>query len=192
MARCARGTCGRSATASLGYDPVGRTVWLDDLPGDDHQVLALCTAHADNLRVPDGWTSDDVRSGSPRLWAVGPSESETITSESEVRRLARIDHERAKRQTDVEVLALFEHPGDEATPEPDEQLEFDGHVRPDEPAAEAVPEGGAVHGADEEESPDPVSGARAALIPGAVQRDVVEADESTPLLARAFRATSAG
>lgn len=69
---CVRPTCGAPAEASLHYDYAQRTAWLDDLgpgplvPG----AWALCGAHADGLRVPDGWTLLDNRRLEP-LGATG-------------------------------------------------------------------------------------------------------------------------
>jgi hypothetical protein len=172
MARCARGTCGREAVAGLGYDPVHRAVWLIDLPGDEQQVLALCGAHADNLTVPDGWFSQDDRTGAPRLWSLGPVEPGSGT----VTRPARLDHARARRQTDVEVLELFaeESVGE---PSPAETGDEDPTVVIDESSDAGID-----------------LGARSVLIPGAsaVEADGLEVDESTPLLARAFRASRVG
>ncbi len=110
MDRCARGTCGRFAVTGLVYDPIGRSMWLVDLPAERHELLALCGAHADNLVVPQGWTSSDHRTGSPRLWNVAPA-SEAAEGESEarsVRRPTHLDQARARRQTTVEPLALFD------------------------------------------------------------------------------------
>lgn len=59
---CARPGCGAVAAASLTYEYAGRTVWLDELaPEREPSAYDLCAAHADNLRVPQGWTRDDRR-----------------------------------------------------------------------------------------------------------------------------------
>jgi len=61
---CARPGCGGAATASLSYRYVDRLAWLDDLAADtEPSTHDLCTAHADGLRVPVGWTLEDRRSG---------------------------------------------------------------------------------------------------------------------------------
>jgi len=55
--------CAARAEAYLVYDYAERTVWLDELgpraaePG----VWPVCGAHADSLRVPQGWTLVDRR-----------------------------------------------------------------------------------------------------------------------------------
>jgi len=166
MARCVRGTCSRNAVAGLRYDPIARTLWLLDLPGADHQVLALCGAHADNLTVPDGWVATDDRNGEPRLWSMDPA-AEPSTSGRAGRRphtTRRLDHERAKRQTVFEELELFE--SDMRDPQGDP-------------------------GSDDEAT----ANARRSLIPGAETAEAPKAldvDAGTPLLARAFRASQVG
>lgn len=168
MVRCARGTCSREAVAGLGYDPVARSIWLVDLPGDDHQVLALCAGHADNLTVPHGWDSHDERSGEPRFWSFAPS----VEAELEVAAASpptRIDHARARREIVVEELELFGSSGGEAD-------------------ASSTDDGAS------EDAPIEV-GARGSLIPGVdavAETAELHVDDGTPLLARAFRASSVG
>ena len=165
MVTCVRGTCSREAVAGLGYDPVARSLWLMDLPGDDHEVLALCAGHADNLVVPDWWTSHDQRSGEPRLWSLAP---EPPAAEGPAPAPTRLDHERARRETEVEVLALFDDVETAATDAVEE-------VDAPEPSVEV--------------------GARGSLIPGVTDDAVGEeltVGERTPLLARAFRASRVG
>jgi hypothetical protein len=59
---CARPGCAAPATASLTYEYASRTVWLDELLAEpDPSAYDLCSTHADNLRVPQGWTRDDRR-----------------------------------------------------------------------------------------------------------------------------------
>src|SRR5688500_5501156 len=53
---CSRPGCATAASATMAYDYVGRTVWLDDLePEADPNHYDLCPSHADRLRVPQGW-----------------------------------------------------------------------------------------------------------------------------------------
>jgi hypothetical protein len=77
---CARPGCGGDVAAWLTYDYQTGTVWLDD-PSNDAggNRWALCSAHADGLRVPVGWARRDRRareqpaSGLSRLFATeGP------------------------------------------------------------------------------------------------------------------------
>ena len=164
MSRCARGTCSRDADAGLGYNPLERSVWLVDLPADEQQLLALCRAHADNLTVPHGWKSRDERTGAPRLWSLGPA-AEIVQRPPGP---TRIDHARAKRQTKVEPLELF-GPAD-TDPAADIDSAADADIQP-------------------------ITGARPSLIPGVGMKqppDELQVGASSPLLARAFRASSAG
>ena len=60
---CARPGCGYPASATLGYQYASRTAWVDDLLADpEPSAYDLCTAHADHLTVPVGWTKEDRRS----------------------------------------------------------------------------------------------------------------------------------
>jgi hypothetical protein len=60
--RCARPGCGQPAAALLGYDYATAIVRLDPLDDDPGgTTLGLCATHADNLRVPLGWTCEDRR-----------------------------------------------------------------------------------------------------------------------------------
>lgn len=64
---CVRPDCGEAATATLVYDYAARVVWLGE-PGDERDepgTWGVCSTHADNLKVPVGWTLDDRRI--PRL-----------------------------------------------------------------------------------------------------------------------------
>ena len=62
---CARPDCSTPAEVALRYDYKERAVWLDDLgpaeAGPD--AWGMCTAHADGLRVPHGWSTEDRRTG---------------------------------------------------------------------------------------------------------------------------------
>jgi hypothetical protein len=64
---CARPDCGALATATLHYQYANRTVWLDDLAVEaEPSGYDLCPRHADRLKVPVGWTTQDRR-GAARL-----------------------------------------------------------------------------------------------------------------------------
>ena len=60
---CVRPDCGESANATLVYDYGARVVWLGELDsdGDGPRIWGVCSTHADNLKVPVGWTLDDRR-----------------------------------------------------------------------------------------------------------------------------------
>lgn len=67
--RCARPGCGQPATALLRYDYATATVWLDVVVDDPRATtLGMCAVHADTLRVPLGWTCEDRRDSTPRLF----------------------------------------------------------------------------------------------------------------------------
>jgi hypothetical protein len=68
--RCARPGCGQPAAALLRYDYASATVWLDLVVDDPRATtFAMCSAHADTLRVPVGWTCEDRRdTETPRLF----------------------------------------------------------------------------------------------------------------------------
>lgn len=145
-----------------------------DLPGDEDKVLALCTAHADHLTVPYGWSSHDERTGSPRLWSLTSADESPTPSPRPV----RLDHERAKRQVEVEALELFDVPAD-------------GDAEAVADVTVGSTDGD--HGAPTDAA---TIGARSTLIPGvdpiADAPDDLVVDEGTPLLARAFRASNVG
>jgi hypothetical protein len=59
---CARPDCNQQATATLTYDYVNRSAWLDRLsPEDNPMTHDLCDRHASSLSVPRGWRLDDRR-----------------------------------------------------------------------------------------------------------------------------------
>jgi len=78
--QCARVTCANPATALLVFDP--RETWarLCDYDSSSRVVgISLCAEHGDSVRVPDGWTIVDDRTGVPRLAAV-PTAADESTS----------------------------------------------------------------------------------------------------------------
>jgi Protein of unknown function (DUF3499) len=63
---CARPGCGGAVAAWLTYAYDVRTVWLDDKEGERAgNQLPMCLAHADGLKVPQGWTRRDRRTARP-------------------------------------------------------------------------------------------------------------------------------
>lgn len=59
---CAKPGCNISASATLTYDYSARTAWVELLDSEAHPMrYDLCTDHADNLRVPQGWAFQDRR-----------------------------------------------------------------------------------------------------------------------------------
>jgi hypothetical protein len=63
MARfCVRPDCSSEAAATMSYDYASRTVWVDDLTAESAPSgYDLCAAHADGLRVPQGWSRTERR-----------------------------------------------------------------------------------------------------------------------------------
>jgi len=60
---CARPGCGNAAVATLSYAYAESRVWLEDLAPDAHPMIHdLCSLHAGNVRVPNGWDLVDSRS----------------------------------------------------------------------------------------------------------------------------------
>jgi hypothetical protein len=63
---CARPGCNEMAAATLTYDYAARTAWLDHAAPEGHPMSHdLCAAHADGLRVPQGWSLQDRRGALP-------------------------------------------------------------------------------------------------------------------------------
>ena len=59
---CAKPGCNVSASATLTYDYSARTAWVELLDSEAHPMrYDLCTDHADNMRVPQGWAFQDRR-----------------------------------------------------------------------------------------------------------------------------------
>jgi len=61
---CARPGCGEASTATLSFQYVSSTVWLDDLGPKEPSAIDLCGRHADRLAAPKGWTGHDRRASS--------------------------------------------------------------------------------------------------------------------------------
>ena len=56
---------------SYGFDPVVAVVWLD-VPSDSSST-GLCLQHGERLTAPKGWTIDDRRDPTLRLFRPGPA-----------------------------------------------------------------------------------------------------------------------
>jgi hypothetical protein len=79
---CERPGCSAPAEVAYGFDPDRRLVWLDaTIPGEVLLAGALCRRHADAMVVPRGWTLDDRRDPSPRLFRPpAPSVDDTAST----------------------------------------------------------------------------------------------------------------
>ncbi len=76
---CEKQGCNEPAEVAFGIDRVACVVWLETFDDDkQHHVNRLCDEHASRLTLPRGWTFDDRREKSPRLFvAARPSASST-------------------------------------------------------------------------------------------------------------------
>lgn len=71
--KCARPGCGGAAVATLSYSYAEGVVWVEDLTPQAHPMVHdLCGPHADDLRVPRGWTCRDTREVTSMSAAMGP------------------------------------------------------------------------------------------------------------------------
>jgi hypothetical protein len=66
---------------AYGFDADRLMVWLAkrEPDADPLRAGALCRRHADRLVVPRGWTLDDRRESTPRLFAVAEPTDERVT-----------------------------------------------------------------------------------------------------------------
>ncbi|HWG74319.1 MAG TPA: DUF3499 family protein [Acidimicrobiales bacterium] len=60
---CARPGCQAPAVAWLTYAYQTRQVWLDDVGAGTGDRWPMCAGHAGGLKVPQGWTQVDRRTG---------------------------------------------------------------------------------------------------------------------------------
>jgi Protein of unknown function (DUF3499) len=71
---CERPGCSDIAAMAYGFDVDRLLVWLSprDPDGDPLRAGSLCKRHADAMVVPRGWTLDDRREATPRLFRTEP------------------------------------------------------------------------------------------------------------------------
>ena len=72
---CERPGCSDVAAMAYGFDVDRLLVWLaprDPDGGDPMRAGSLCKRHADAMVVPLGWTLDDRREATPRLFRTSP------------------------------------------------------------------------------------------------------------------------
>jgi hypothetical protein len=86
---CEKQGCNEPAEVAFGIDRVACVVWLETFHDDkQHHVNRLCDEHASRLTLPRGWTFDDRREKSPRLFvAARPQASSAKPSTSNVKPL---------------------------------------------------------------------------------------------------------
>jgi hypothetical protein len=88
---CEKQGCNEPAEVAFGIDRIACVVWLETFDDDkQHHVNRLCDEHASRLTLPRGWTFDDRREKSPRLFvAARPPVSNTKPPASNVKPLAK-------------------------------------------------------------------------------------------------------
>ena len=88
---CEKQGCNEPAEVAFGIDRIACVVWLETFDDDkQHHVNRLCDEHASRLTLPRGWTFDDRREKSPRLFvAARPQASSTKPSTSNVKPLTK-------------------------------------------------------------------------------------------------------
>jgi hypothetical protein len=165
---CERPGCSDVAAMSYGFDADRLLVWLAPREADADPLRAggLCKRHADAMVVPRGWTLDDRRERTPRLFRPAPASDPGAAGRG---RAAR----RPEPGPPSEQLALGARPAD----------------APDDDAAPTVAD---VAGPSPSEDPDETRAIP--WLPDVDDDDedddlggVLSAD--SPLLARAFRGT---
>jgi hypothetical protein len=81
-ANCSRPACAGKPAAWLAYDYGSRCAWIDDEvggPADRSSRWPLCERHANNLRVPRGWSCVDRRASTQvagSLFDAGPEDGD--------------------------------------------------------------------------------------------------------------------
>lgn len=78
---CEKQGCNEPADVAFGIDRVACVVWLENYDEDEQRHLnRLCDDHAARLTLPRGWSFDDRREHSPRLFvATRPNERPLAT-----------------------------------------------------------------------------------------------------------------
>ena len=75
---CGRPACSEPGTVAYGMVPEDLLFWVAPLDGDvDPDTAVLCRRHADAMVVPRGWTLDDRREPTPRLFRPAPPSDDT-------------------------------------------------------------------------------------------------------------------
>lgn len=98
---CEKLGCNEPAEVAFGIDRVACLVWLENYDADEPRHLnRLCNEHASRLTLPRGWTFDDRREHSPRLW-VAPRA--TTTAKPDTRRLTSVKTEKPSNRSSEKV-----------------------------------------------------------------------------------------
>lgn len=99
---CERPGCSDVAAIAYGFDVDQLLVWLAarDPDGDPLRAGSLCRRHADAMIVPQGWTLDDRRESTPRLFRSEPA------AERQEPRTTRTRRKAPATETPTDQLAL--------------------------------------------------------------------------------------
>ncbi len=102
---CERPGCSELAAIAYGFDVDQLLVWLAarDPDGDPLRAGSLCRRHADAMIVPQGWTLDDRRDSTPRLFRSEPADDPPPPPKTRTRRkaAAEVPTDQLALETDV-------------------------------------------------------------------------------------------
>lgn len=104
MARsCGRPGCSEPGAVAYGLAPRLLLAWLAPLGSDaDTDTPVLCQRHADRTTVPNGWSLDDRREITPRLFRPPPA----VTVDPSEERLAPVVELRPRIEVETPALPL--------------------------------------------------------------------------------------
>ncbi|CAN5645569.1 hypothetical protein BH24ACT5_BH24ACT5_01350 [soil metagenome] len=184
---CERPACSERGAVAYGFDPARLLVWLSPLDPDADRMRAgvLCIRHADAMVVPLGWTLDDARDPTPRLFVPASSARRHPTRTANPRRLVEVEVEV------VEQLELGRGETPTTPTTPTTAVDSPASIAPDAAARPSVERTvAAVTGVSSTDDPDTT--VAIPWLPHLGEEDndldgVLRAD--TQLLARAFRGT---
>lgn len=116
MARlCGRPGCSAPGSVSYGMVPEDLLFWIESLDeaGVDELVGVLCLRHADAMIVPRGWTLDDRREPTPRLFRP-PTDPDPGTDRprQQPTRPRRVQSEPEPEQLQIDGTGELERPRD--------------------------------------------------------------------------------
>jgi hypothetical protein len=119
---CERPGCSDVAAMAYGFDADRLLVWLAprDPDGDPLRAGSLCKRHADAMVVPIGWTLDDRREATPRLFRPGAATDDTNAPKPPRKRRSRGKPDAAPEAESVVEAPVSQPTLVEPAPEPDE------------------------------------------------------------------------
>jgi len=143
---CERPGCAGPAEVSYGIDNASLTVWVDNTALSEREMAGrLCRRHANALSVPRGWTIDDRRDPTPKLFRV--SDEPVQSKKPRVKRDVTAKIERPRP-------SLFEN-----NPEPEKiEVVVEEQRQPDPDETKAIPWSPRLVDTSDDESEIPVFG----------------------------------